>query len=593
MNLLQYPFNSAHILQKKRALKKELAAREGLLEKKIAIVSGSTVGDFKNILELFLLNAGIRPTFWEGEYGLFYEEVVFDDGSLAAFAPDVLYIHTSSRNLRHWPTPAHSAADVQAGQDDEFARFEAVWQAAKKLGCPIVQNNFEAPTFRNFGNMDAWDARGRTHYVNTLNARFAAAAAATPGLYLHDLAYLAAQHGVRAFSDDMAWYGYKYACAPAFIPDWCHSLAGLIKSFFGLSKKGVVADLDNTLWGGVIGEEGPDGIEVGEESPAGMAYAAFQGYLKMLAQRGILLAAASKNDAAIAEEGLARTDNLLHRDDFLAFEVHWEPKSQSVARIAQSLNIGADSLVFVDDNPAEREEVHRALPGVETPPVAAPEDSIPLLDGGGWFEVSALSADDLARGAMYRENARRQALEAIATDYTGYLQSLQMQADIGPVTPGTLERVTQLVNKTNQFNPTTRRYTAAEVEALMHDPACITLAGRLADKFGDNGLTSVIFGRITGAVLDIELWVMSCRVLKRQFEQAMFDTLVAEAKKRGVATINGTWRPTAKNLMVRDLYATIGFSLTAETPEARHFTYPIPAGYTPQNTVIEVNTPHG
>lgn len=589
MDTLQYPFDAAAILQKKRALKRQLLEQPGLIEKKIAIVGGSTVGEIKPILELFLLNAGIKPGFWEGGYGLFYENVVFDDGSLAAFAPDVLYIHTSSRNLRAWPAPGDDAAAVDALLEGELSRFKAVWQAAKKLGCAVVQNNFEPPAFRNFGNLDAQHHAGRTRFVRRLNERLAAYAGANPGFYIHDWDYLAACCGLDAFCDNAAWYGYKYACAPAFIPQLCHSLAGLIKGLFGKSKKAVVADLDNTLWGGVIGELGPEGIELGSETPAGMAYAEFQEYLRLLQSRGILLTVASKNEAANAEAGFAREDSPLKRKDFLAFEANWEPKSQSLRRIAAQLNIGADSLVFVDDNPAEREEVRRVLPQVEAPAIGQPEDSIRLLDRGGWFEVNGLSADDAARAEMYRQNAERAQQQAAFGNYDDYLKSLDMTAEIGPFTPAHAERITQLINKTNQFNLTTRRTTAAEVDAAMADPATLTLAGRLVDKFGDNGLVTALMGTITGDTLDIELWVMSCRVFKRGLEQAMFDAVVDACKRRGLAAITGRWLPTAKNLLVRDFYATIGFDLVAESEAERLFRYAIPADYQCQNTAIRVD----
>lgn len=588
MDFLQYPFDGAAILQKKRALKKELLQKSGLIDKKIAIVSGSTVGEIKNILELFLLHIGIRPTFYEGGYALFYENVVFDDGSLAAFAPDVLYIHTSNRNLRFWPTPTDTAETAQQKQDDEFAYFEAVWQAAQRLGCPVVQNNFEEPLWRNFGNLDAADARGRVRYVRRLNERIAGYAEEHPNFYIHDLAYLAAAHGTNAWCDIQAWYAYKYACAVSCIPTLCHSLASLLGSLFGRTKKALALDLDNTLWGGVIGEVGAEGVELGSETPTGMAYAELQSYLKMLSQRGVLLNVASKNEQAAAESGFSRDDSPLKREDFLRFEANWEPKSQSINRMAETLNIATDSFVFFDDNPAEREQVTQQLPEVAAPAVGAPEDSIRLLDKGGYFEATALSADDVKRGEMYRQNAQREAAQQSFGNYEDYLRSLTMTADISAFNPETLERVTQLINKTNQFNFTTRRYSGAETEARMNSSEYITLAGRLIDKFGDNGITSALIGHTQGDEVEIELWVMSCRVFKRHFEYAMFDELVAEAKRRGAKAIVGRWLPTAKNLLIKDFYATIGFNLVAENEQERIFRYEIPAEYESKNTVIAI-----
>ncbi len=584
---LTYPLDSALILQKKRALRRELLQKENLIDKKVAIVSGSTVGEIKPILELFLLNSGIRPSFFEGEYGLFYEDIVFGNAELSAFAPDILYIHTSSHNLRYFPSPADTAEQAAQNLQDEYAYFEAVWQAAKSLGCPIIQNNFEPPSVRNFGNLDAADPRGRVRYVNRLNELLANYADTTQNFYIHDLSWLASVHGLDAFCDAAAWYAYQYACAPAYIPQLCHSLASLMCSLFGITKKGVVCDLANTLWGGIVGEVGPEGIELGSETPTGRAYSDFQAYLSRLSARGVLLSVASKNEEAAAEAGLSRTDGALSRKDFLSFHANWGPKSQSIAAIAKQLNIGADSLVFVDDNPAERAEVQGVLPQVAAPPITQPEDSAKLLDRSGYFEVSSLSADDLARGEMYRQNAQRESGRQTFASYSQYLQSLDMHAEIIPFTQGQLERITQLINKTNQFNLTTRRYTLAEVERCAQE-GHICLSGRLQDRFGDNGLTSVIIGQISGTTLDISLWVMSCRVFKRNFEYAMFDALVAQAQAAGIKTITGSFLPTAKNLLVRDFYATIGFSLTDDTDECRRFSYTVPQTYQNLNTVIKV-----
>ena len=589
MNLLQYPFDGALVLQNKRALKRELAQKSGLADKKIAIVCGSTLGDITKILELFLLDSGIRPSFYEGEYALFYEDVVFDDGSLAAFAPDVLYIHTSNRNLRFWPTPEDTADTAAQKLEAEFAHFEAVWQAAQKLGCPIIQNNFELPAWRNFGSLDAADIRGRVRYVNMLNARMADYAEAHPGFYIHDLAYLAAAHGLDNWCDASTWYAYHYTCAVIHIPDLAHSVANVIKSLFGRTKKSVILDLDNTLWGGIIGDAGAEGVELGEENPTGRVYSEFQGYLKMLSQRGILLNVASKNEEDIAASGFEREDSVLKRDDFICFEANWEPKSRSIAGMAASINIGADSFVFMDDNPAEREIVRQELPDVTIPELTMPELAIPLIDRAGYFEVTAVSADDAKRNDMYKQNAERIQLAATFGNYEDYLLSLTMQAAITPFAPEQLDRITQLINKTNQFNLTTRRYTLAETTTCMQDTAgYIALAGRLVDKFGDNGLISVIIGQVQGDALNIDLWIMSCRVFKRQMEYAMFDSLVKECQKRGIKTIQARWLRTTKNLLVKEFYGTIGFALCEETEDERQYSYTVPADYENKNKVITI-----
>ncbi len=588
MEALQYPFDAAAVLQKKRALKKELLKQPNLLEKKIAIVSGTTVGEVKNVLELFLLNAGICPTFFEGDYGLFYENVVFDSGELAAFKPDVLYIHTSSRNLKHWPLPQDSEEEAKQKCETEYRRFEAVWQAAEKLGCPVVQNNFELPRWRNFGNMDAWDVHGRVWHVRQLNEKLAQYAAGHPSLYLHDLNYLSSLYGLESWSDDAAWYAYKYACAVAHIPHLCHSLATLLKSLFGLTKKAIAVDLDNTLWGGVIGEVGAEGVELGDETPQGMAFAEFQHYLKMLAGRGVLLNVASKNEEAAALSGFERDDSPLKRKDFVCFEANWGPKSESIAKMAKEINILTDSFVFLDDNPAERELIKRELAGVAVPEIGEVERSIHTVDRCGYFEVTALSEDDKKRGEMYRQNAQRQQDETSFGNYEDYLLSLAMQAEIGSVTEERLERVSQLINKTNQFNLTTHRYTTAEIESHMRAPSSLLLCGRLTDRFGDNGITSVILAEKDNESATIELWVMSCRVFKRHLEYAMFDTLVKEASAKGIKTLNASWLKSPKNMLVKEFYDSLGFELLEESETHRHYCYHIPKEYGKKNTVIEL-----
>lgn len=589
MRELEYPFDGAFILQKKRALKRALAAQSGLTPKKIAIVSGSTIGEIKNILELFLLDAGIQPEFYVGGYALYYENLVFDDGSLAAFAPDIIYIHTSAQNITEWPVPADSAQEAE----DKFARtlahFEQAWQAALRFGCPVIQNNFEQPSRRLLGNRDAVDFHGRLNFVNRLNAAVAEYAAKTPNFYLNDIQYLAARVGLDNWFSPATWYAYKYAMDTPYIADLCHSVACIVKSLFGKNKKSVVLDLDNTLWGGVIGDDGPEGIVLGKETPAGMAYSDFQTYLKELSQLGVMLNVCSKNEEANALAGFARADSVLTRDDFLCFKANWEPKHINIDAIAREMNIGRDSLVFMDDNPAEREIVRTELPEVRVPELAAPEQYVAALDRAGYFEVTTLSEDDKKRNEMYKQNLARAAMEQSFGDYSDYLRGLAMRCETGAFDAAHAERITQLINKTNQFNLTTRRYTAAEVEALIDHPEYITLHGRLIDKFGDNGIVTALIAHKHGTEADIDLWVMSCRTFKRNLEHAMFDRLVELCAQQGVTKLNGVYLPTAKNLLTRDFYATIGFEPVSETPDgAKSFAFTAFDGYVPQNAVMEI-----
>ena len=589
VNLLEYPFDPSLILQKKRSLKRELSKKEGLIPKKIALLSGSTIGEVKNILELFLLENGIQPTFYEGGYSLFYENIVFDDGSLANFQPDFIYIHTSWRNLKNLPSQMDSPELCQQKLDAEYSRFEQVWKAAQKFGCPIIQNNFDLPVYRVMGNLDAVDVHGKVRFIRKLNDKMAEYAAATPNFYINDLAYLQAVYGMEQFSSQTAWYAYKYLCSIDCIPYLAQSVANIIKSLLGKNKKLVACDLDNTLWGGIIGDDGTEGIVMGNETPTGMAYTEFQSYLKELSAMGVLLSVCSKNEETNAAAGFTRGDSVLKRDDFVSFKANWEPKHLNLAQTAKEINILPDSFVFMDDNPAEREIVRRELAGVSVPELTAPEEYIKAIDRMGYFEVTLLSADDRKRAEMYKQNQQRAVLEQSFGNYEDYLHSLEMVCDIGAFSPAHAERITQLINKTNQFNLTTRRYTAAEVETVMNSPEYITLFGKLVDKFGDNGIVTAMIGHIVGDTLEMDLWIMSCRTFKRQLEHAMFDEMVRQAAEKGIRKIVGHYYPTAKNLLVSDFYATIGFNKVSEDEKGnKTFEFTGFEGYQPQCNVMKI-----
>lgn len=583
-----YPFNPEYLIENKRALKKRLRAKEGLVPKRVALLSGATIGSIRDLLELFLLDEGIAPEFFEGGYGRFYEDVVFDDGALAEFAPDVIYIHTSVRALT-LPRAGAGAEEAERLLDEAYGRYEAAWRAAaRKFRCAVIQDNFEYPRVRVMGSYEAVSPSGKVRFVRRLNERMARYAEANAGFYVNDLNWLAAYHGLKEFCDTTAYNAYKYSVAPAMTPYLCHSVASIIKSLFGKNKKALMLDLDNTLWGGVVGDDGVEGIRLGAESPEGMAYLDMQRYASELPALGVLLGVCSKNDDATAREGFEHPSSLLKPEDFASFRASWDDKDRSLAAAARALNIGADYLVLADDNPAEREIVKASGLGVATPELIVPELFAETVANAGYFEVTSLSDDDKARAAMYRANAERAASETTFADYGDYLRSLEMTAYLCEFGEGASERLTQLANKTNQFNLTTRRYAPNELLALSRDGAHISIAARLADKFGDNGLVSELLARIEGETADVELWLMSCRVFKRDLELAVFDELVAQCRARGITEITGAYLPTGKNAIVADLYASLGFERAGETDGGSLWKFIIPDDYQNKNTAVEV-----
>lgn len=589
MDALEYPFDIEYIIKNKKKIKQELLNKENLIEKNIAILGGSTTSEVKNMLEIFLLNYGIKPNFYESEYNMFYEDALFGNSVLDSFKPDIIYIHTTVRNISDFPKVTDSSAEIDAKFNQLTSRFKSVWASLQnKYESIIIQNNFELPAVRIMGNKDTSDIHGRVNYVNRLNDYFNSYARENDRFYINDINYVSACYGLDMWLNDFYWYMYKYALAVPAIPYLAFNLAKIIKSLYGKNKKAIALDLDNTLWGGVIGDDGVDGIKVGVEVPAGQVFYYFQKYLSDLKSLGILLNVVSKNNEDVALEGLNHEGGYLKQDDFIKIKANWDPKNINIENISKELNIGADSFLFVDDNPAERKIVKDYIKGISAPDIKNPEDYIRILDRNGYFEVTVLSKEDLKKNELYKENLKREELASTFTNYEDYLHSLKMKAEIKSFIPIYFERISQLTNKSNQFNLTTKRYTLADIEAIANDASYITLYGKLSDLFGDNGVVSVVIGKIKGSILDIDLWIMSCRVLKRDMEVAMMDTLVSVAKTKGIKTINGYFYPTAKNKMVENFYEEEGFKLINKDKENNRKYELKVDDYITRNKVIEV-----
>jgi FkbH-like protein len=407
-------------------------------------------------------------------------------------------------------------------------------------------------------------------------------------LIINDINYLSASFGLQKWSAPQDWYLYKYALAIAAIPFLSFSVSNLIKAVFGKNKKVFVLDLDNTLWDGVIGDDGSEGIELGEETSLGQAYREFQSYIKMHKDIGILLTINSKNDLENGVSGLNHPDSLLRPEDFLVIKANWNNKDSNIREISKDLNLGADSFVFVDDNMVERDIVKKGGQGVAVPEIGTVEDYITTIDQAGYFEVIELSKEDIMRNQMYKVDAERRIVQKKYLDYAEYLLSLEMTADIKNFECIYFSRIAQLTNKTNQFNLTTKRFSQSEIESVSDNDSIIKISGRLRDKFGDSGITSLVIGKLEGAVMNIELWLMSCRVLKRDFEFAMMDALVEKALKKGIKTINGYYVKTEKNKMVKDFYRSLGFQMVGSCNGNTTWKLEID-GYERLNKVIQVN----
>jgi FkbH-like protein len=595
MNIEQIAIDD--LMLKRRSLRRQLSAAEGLQPVRIAILGGSTTNELADLLELFLLASGFQPVFHQSEYGRYYEDAVLDPSDLVEFAPAIVYVHTSCLNVQAVPPVHCSDQEFQEHVDAEVGRYRQIWESIERnLSAQIIQNNFELPPFAVLGNFDVVSLGGASRFLLALNAEFARAAAGNPRLLLQDVHGISARIGLNRWFDWDRYFSYKILMTTEGNYALARSLASMVRAIYGKSRKVLVLDLDNTLWGGIIGDDGVDKIQIGRETPVAEAYTAFQEYCLSLYKRGILLAVCSKNNEEIAKQGFEHPDSVLKLEHISCFKANWEPKHENVLAIARELNLGADSFVFVDDNPAERAIVEAQIPGIAVPNVGNEVTRYSaIIEEGRYFEPVSMSAEDLSRTALYKSNSERTNLEAKFANYGEYLDSLEMSAEIGRFKSLYLERIAQLTNKSNQFNLTTRRYTLAELESIMQDDRYIGLYGKLSDRFGDNGLISIVLGRREDDVLHLDLWLMSCRVLKRDVELAMLDALVENAKAANIATLRGYYLPTKKNGMVADHYDKLGFQSETAGPDNNASVWSLDiSAYTPRTQHIRILEPvHG
>ena len=585
---LTYPFDTDIILRKKKAIKRELLLSNPSRGINIAILGGSTTEEIKNILELFLLKDGFLPSFYQSEYNKFYEDAVFNNEELKAFKPDVILIHTSEVNITQYPKITDNEEDINRLLLNEVDKFKSIWKSLLRYDCAIIQNNFDLPINRSLGNLDCYDIHGKTLFISKLNLEFSKCAQEIKNLYLNDINYLSAALGLKNWFDRNLWHSAKYAINFDSIPMYAQQIASIINAINGNSKKCLVLDLDNTCWGGVIGDDGIDGICLGSETAQGESFMYFQNYVKELKDRGVILAVSSKNEHELAKEGFTHPDSILKFEDFTSFKANWNPKSENISAIATSINIGLDSLVFIDDNSVEREIVSAQLPSVSVPDVGNDVyNFVDHIEKNVFFETVSLSNDDINRNKFYKDNSTRVEQQSLFENYDDFLKSLEMVAEVKAFESLYLDRITQLINKTNQFNLTTKRHTIGEIESISSSEEYIKLYGKLADKFGDNGLISILIGKIKTNICHIDLWLMSCRVLKRNMEHAMLDALVEQCINQNISTIIGYYYKTPKNNMVAKFYETLGFTIVEQHGEDTIWKLEL-KNYDKKNNIIQI-----
>jgi len=540
---------------------------------RVALIGSSTLDHMIPGIRIGALRRGLLAEPWLAPFGQWRQEILNPSSGLHEFKPDAVFLSLDARAVLPEIPLSASSDEVAQIVDAKVEEIAGLWRTIReRLGAMILQQTLLPAEPPMFGHYERLVPASR----GAVSARFDSKlveAASQEGVLLLDLRTAALSVGAQSMTNPMLWHHAKQEIAPAAVPWVGDQIGRILAAARGLSKKVLVLDLDNTLWGGVIGDDGLEGIVLGQGSAAGEAYVAFQRYVKRLSERGVILAVSSKNETAIAEAAFSEhPEMVLKRSDIAAFEASWGDKPTAVRRIAQDLNVGLDALVFFDDNPTERELMRRTLPMVAVPEVPeAVERYIACLGDAGYFESVAFTADDRQRTEQYAANSRRRQLEASATDMRAFLHDLGMRLTVLPFRPVDIPRIAQLINKTNQFNVTTRRYTEADVTGMMTDPSTVTFSARLDDCFGSNGIVSIVIGRLVSRdgvrVLDLDTWLMSCRVLGRSVEDAMLAIVADTARQAGAERLIGHYRPTPKNAMVRDLFSRLGFQALGEPRE--------------------------
>jgi FkbH-like protein len=537
---------------------------------KIALLSSFSVEFLRQPLLVKSFLNGISAQIYLPGFGQFQQEIRNPASGLYDFSPDVVILAVEGMD---WlPQIYRNYLDnVEKGFETTLDTFREEMQSLihtfrERSSATLLVNNFVPPVWRQLGILDGHVSVGQAQLVHRVNDSLAELCQHNPGVFMVDYAGLVNRHGA------LRWYDERmnhYAKAPIAMEMLRHLAAEYVKflrAVTGQTKKCLVVDLDNTLWGGILGEEGLAGIQIGPVYP-GSAYQAFQREILNLYKRGVLLAIASKNNSADVDEVFAKHEGmLLKREHFSARQIHWEPKSESLREIARQLNIGLEHIVFADDNPAECEEVRRSLPMVATLLLPKqPELYVRALLEDGLFDGISFSLEDRRRGELYRQREQSELLRSQSGSMEEFYRSLEMEVLFAPVDISSLARSAQLTQKTNQFNVTTIRFSEADLLERMNNPDWLLTTVSVRDRFGDNGIVGLTMAHFTPDAVEIETFLLSCRVIGRGVETSMLSLLCEQAIQRGTTRIKGRIMPTAKNMPVRELFEKHEFTKLSET----------------------------
>ena len=546
-------------LELKKNLKRDFSNFQKL---RIALLGDSATQLLTQAIRGYGWEAGFDLEIFEADYNQIDRQILYGSSELYKYRPEYVILFPSAQRLRK------KFYDTDISRRNLFAQDEAgqidgllAELSKNSAGVKIILANYMEVNDSVFGQYANKTDMSLLYQIRYLNCELMALARATKNLFICDIAALTSAFGQAAAVDNRNHIHADMAFGLDFLPNIAKGLVDIVQAVSGASRKCLILDLDNTLWGGIIGDDGVENIQIGDLEQ-GKAFTEIQYWARELERRGIMLAICSKNDAEIAKVPFEKhPDMVLTLDDIAIFVANWDSKVDNIKKIKSFLNIGFDSIVFIDDNPYERGVVRKHLPEITVPELPAdPADYLPFLCGLNLFETTAYTPDDSKRTAYFQQEQKRETAQVSFTDEGEFLKSLGMKCEIESFSTFNIPRAAQLVQRSNQFNLRTVRYTEVDLQRLVASNSHLSWTISIRDQFGSYGLICVIIGRLDGDELFIDTWVMSCRVLKRGVENLGLNEIAESARLRGAQLIRGEYIPTSKNGLVKDHYRNLGFA---------------------------------
>ena len=531
---------------------------------RIAILGGFTLNGLEETMRVKCDEKKIQCITYVSGYNQYNQEILDEKSQLYKFSPDITFLIIDSRTilgklfLNPYSVSNEERKQFVQNKSDEIINLAK--SLVEKSKSKLVISNFSVPSYSPLGINETREEFGLHDMIRVLNENIKTGLSLEPEIFIYGLNSFVTRFGENNVFDYKQYFYGDVRISLDYIPYLAEELMGYIKAVLGLNKKCIVLDLDNTLWGGIVGEDGFEGIKLGD-SPVGRAYTEFQHNLLALNQRGVLLAINSKNNSDDAMQIIKDHPNMvLKEDNFVCIRINWNDKVVNMKEISDELNIGLDSMVFFDDDPVNREYVRSNLPEIQTVDISDPSNSSKILKSMNDFQMLKITDEDMTRNKMYLEQRKRTELKTQVGDLQDFLKQLNISVKIKNADSFTIPRISQLTIKTNQFNLTTRRYQEEDIRKFSRDKDKIVECAQVEDKFGDNGITGVyIINKDNKQEWTIDTFLLSCRVIGRGVEDGMLHQIIEKARKEGVSKIRGEYIKTKKNKPAENFFPAFGF----------------------------------